>query len=154
MRLAAPAVPIGAVLIAGCSGPPAPAPPPFKPVADVLTLMVDIIDPSSNVVFGSAGEFATAAGTEERMSGTEEEWARVRTAALTVAEAGNLLMMPTRARDNEEWMAMSRAMIDGGEAAAKAAVAKDPKAIVAAGDQIYLSCDACHKKYIVVPPGG
>ena len=88
------------------------------------------------------------------MPRTDEEWARVRNAALTVAEAGNLLMMPTRARDNEEWMVMSRAMIDGGEAAAKAAVAKDPKAIVAVGDQIYQSCDACHKKYIVVPPGG
>ena len=116
--------------------------------------MVDIIDPSSDVVWDSVGAIVTAAGTEERMPRTEEEWARVRNAALTVAEAGNLLMMPTRARDNEEWMAMSRAMIDGGEAAAKAAVAKDPKAILAVGDQIYQSCDACHKKYIVVPPGG
>ncbi len=48
---------------------------------------------------------------------------------------------------------MSRAMIDGGEVAAKAAVAKDPNAILAAGDQIYQTCVACHEKYIAVPPG-
>ena len=39
----------------GCGGPPAPAPPPFKPVADVRTLMVDIIDPSSDVIWDSVG---------------------------------------------------------------------------------------------------
>jgi hypothetical protein len=139
------------VTLTACGAQP-PAPPPFKPVADMLTLMTAVIDPSADVVWDSVAHIVTKDGTEERMPRTDEEWARVRSAALVLAESGNLLMMPSRARDAGEWMTMARAMIDSGEAAAKAAEAKDPKGILATGEQIYDACVACHTKYLATTP--
>jgi hypothetical protein len=64
-----------------------------------------------------------------------------------MAEAGNLLMMEPRARDNEEWIEMAQAMVDAGSAAVSAAEAEDVERIFALGEDIYYSCANCHMKY-------
>ena len=127
---------------------PAPSPPsPYQPVASVRQLMLDVINPAADVVWESVQTIVTADGIEEIYPKTEEDWNSVRASALIMAEAGNLLMMEPRARDNEEWMEMAQAMVDAGSAAVSAAEAEDRDRIFALGEDIYYSCDNCHMKY-------
>jgi hypothetical protein len=121
--------------------------PPFQAVADTDVLMESFIEPNADVIWLSVGTIVSAAGEEHIRPQTEEEWTKVRNAAVAVSEAGNLLMMVPRARDGDEWMRLSKAMIDTGAVAIKAAEAKDPDAMFEAGAQIYAVCSNCHAKY-------
>ena len=67
--------------------------------------------------------------------------------ALMLAESANLLMMPGRARDQKQWMADAKLMLDAGAAAVKGAKAKNVEAITAVSDQLLESCTACHRHY-------
>ena len=131
-------------LCAGCSGPP---PPPFRPVADVKQLMQSVVDPATDVVWGSVSTILDVRGTTEIRPKTDEDWAAVRNGAITTMEAGNLLMMVPRAKDGNEWMVRSRALVDAGEIALRAAEAKDPDRVFAAGGDLYNACATCHQKY-------
>ena len=121
--------------------------PPFKPIVDTGALMESFIEPSADVIWLSVGTIVSAAGEEHIRPKTEEEWTKVKNAAVAVSEAGNLLMMEPRARDADEWMRLSKAMVDSGAEAIKAAEAKDPDAVFEAGAQIYAVCSNCHAKY-------
>ena len=121
--------------------------PPFKPIVDTGALMESFIEPSADVIWLSVGTIVSAAGEEHIRPQTEEEWTKVKNAAVAVSEAGNLLMMEPRARDADEWMRLSKAMVDTGAEAIKAAEAKDPDAVFEAGAQIYAVCSNCHAKY-------
>jgi hypothetical protein len=79
---------------------------------------------------------------------TDDEWAAVRNAAITVAESGNLLMLTPRAKDDGEWMRASQALIETGTAAMRAAEAKDPDALFRVGGDMYSACLNCHQKYM------
>jgi hypothetical protein len=122
-------------------------PPPFQPVADTGVLMESFIEPNADVIWLSVGTIVSAAGEEHIRPKTDEEWTKVRNAAVAVSEAGNLLMMGPRARDGDEWMRLSKAMVETGAVAIKAAEAKDPDAVFEAGAQIYAVCSNCHAKY-------
>ncbi len=52
------------------------------------------------------------------------------------------------ARDQTAWMQLSRAMVDAGAAALKAADAKDAAALSKAGDRIVASCENGHDQYL------
>ena len=121
-------------------------PPPFKPVADTALLMEAFIDPAADVIWNSVGTIITSAGEEHIRPKTDEEWTAVRNAAVAVTEAGNLLMMVPRAKD-EEWMRISQAMIDTGAQAIKAAEAKNADQVFDTGAEIYAVCTNCHAKY-------
>jgi cytochrome c556 len=45
-------------------------------------------------------------------------------------------------------MKFSRALINAGETAAKAAKAKNVDAVSDAGNDVYETCDGCHKQYL------
>jgi hypothetical protein len=130
----------------GCGGP---QPPPFKPVLDTKAFMEQILDPSTDVIWGSAGQIITSAGTEDLRPTTEEGWLNVRNHAAIVAESGNLLMMVPRARDGDEWMRISQALVDVGVQAIRAAEAKDADRLFQVGGDIYNVCTNCHSKYII-----
>jgi len=114
----------------------------FKPVANVYQLMKAIIIPASDVIWHVAME-------EPKDS---QEWAVVQNNALTLAEAGNLLMIGRRAKDQGNWMKASQALIDGATLAFKAAEARDVSALNAAGDQLVRICANCHRQYKQSPP--
>lgn len=78
---------------------------------------------------------------------TDKEWTNLQYAALMLAESGNLLMMPGRARDQERWIQDAKMMVDAGAAAFRAARAKDMDAILALNGQIVDSCTNCHADY-------
>ena len=99
--------------------------------------MVHMIYPTSDAVFYISS----------RTPKTDAEWAELQAKTLTLAESANLLMMPGRARDQDQWMKDARLMLDAGWAAFKAAKAKDVAALEALSDQLYESCVTCHKNY-------
>jgi hypothetical protein len=106
-------------------------------VGSMSELMIDIIYPTSDEIF-YIGRGAPK---------TELEWNVFRGKMLMLAESANLLMMPGRARDQDNWMKDSKLLLDVGNAAYKAARAKDAAAIEALSDQLYNSCVQCHAHY-------
>lgn len=137
----------GACGLAACRG--ATQPPPFKPVADVKTLMHTVVDPSADVIWGAVSTTETKDGVVEKFPKTDEEWALVTNAAYTVTEAGNLLMIGDRPKDREQWMKLSRDLIEVGQRAIKAAESRNKDAIFDVGGDLYGACSNCHQKYLV-----
>jgi hypothetical protein len=123
--------------------------PPFKPVANVDQLMDGVITPAAETYWGSVSTIVDENGITENFPETDEEWETVWGAAMTIAESGNLLMMATRAQDNDDWMKLSSQLVDVGLAAAKAAEAKNPDLVLEQGEQVYNVCTGCHMQYIV-----
>jgi len=111
--------------------------PPTRNVGTMSDLMVKIIYPASDALFY----------IESRTPRTDSEWTALEGQALMVAESANLLMMPGRARDQKQWMADARLMLDVGADAVAAVKKKDVDAIVALSDRLMESCTTCHKNY-------
>jgi hypothetical protein len=110
----------------------------FAPTASVKQLMLDLIHPSSNDILLAINR----GGPKE-----EREWAAVRRSAVTLAESGNILMLRGRARDQGDWAKDAKLMVDAGNAAYKAAQAKDSAALAAVAGALDASCTTCHKQY-------
>jgi len=121
--------------------------PEMAPIATVKQLMGGIIGPSATVVFDSVGTTVDATGIHEKQPSTETEWAAVGASAAALVESANLLMVGDRAVDKGEWAKMSKALADAGMVVLKATQAKDPMAILAAGETLNASCDNCHSQY-------
>lgn len=124
------------------SGPATAHQPPFKPVAGVYQLMEAIVIPSSDVVWHVASEAPK----------NDKEWAVVQHSALTLAEAGNLLMIGDRAKDQGDWMKAAQALIDSATVVFRAAEAKNADELNKAGDKLVITCGNCHRQYKQSPP--
>jgi hypothetical protein len=133
------------VLAGGCTS--APPPPPYKPVADVKQVMASIMEPAADEYWDAVGIVLDAEGEHEIEPQTPEEWNAVRNNAFVFTEAGNLLMMPTRAKDGGEWMQLSQAFIDAGQKAIRAAESRNKAAVFDTGAEVYDACTNCHAKY-------
>jgi hypothetical protein len=147
---------LSVVLVAGCSSEappvaavPAGSGPEFREIADVKQVMDWILDPNADVVWDAVGTIVSAEGTQEVAPETDEQWTAVRNSAAIVAEAGNLLLMPSRARDHEDWAKHAHAMTQAAQEALVAADAKDTEALFTAGGEIYAACSACHAQYML-----
>lgn len=125
---------IGLLLLAGAGLAQAPS---YQAVGTMSQLMVNIIYPTSDAIFY----------VERTPPATDADWNTLRNQALMLAESGNLLMMPGRARDQGDWIKDSKLLVDVGAAAFKAATAKDLDAVVALNEQLYDSCLTCHEQY-------
>src|SRR5271169_1777581 len=88
--------------------------PSFQPVGSMSQLMVNIIYPTSDALFY----------IERTPPKTDVEWNLISNQALMLAESGNLLMMPGRARDQGNWITDSKMLVDVGAAAYRLALAK------------------------------
>jgi hypothetical protein len=123
------------------------AAPSIAPVASVKHIMDGIVQPSALVVFESVSTIVDATGIHEKKPTTDAEWAAVAASAAAIVESANLLVMGDRAVDREDWVKMARAMADAGQLALKATDAKSAEGILAAGEPLNASCDACHQRY-------
>ena len=131
--------------VGGCNS--TPSPPPFHPVADVKQLMAMVIEPAAEVYWDAVGTVIDVSGRTQIEPQTTEEWDAVRNSAYVLTESGNLLMMRTGSNGGDEWMQLSRTMIDIGQKAIKAAEAHDTKAVFDVGAELYDACTFCHAKY-------
>ena len=141
MRMAALAVLVAVASARGATGQsprqaPVPASVP-RPVGTMSDLMVHLIRPTSDAVF-----YITS-----RTPATDADWGTLQAQTLTLAEAGHLLLMPSRARDRPRWQADAALMLEAGRKAFAAATAKDVAALEALNDELYQSCVTCHQHF-------
>lgn len=134
MRRGLPVIVAGVLLVA--AGAPAQES-GIVPVATVKQLCEGMITTSSDALFNVGREAPD----------DDDDWRAVLHNALMLAEAGNLLMLDGRARDDGEWMTMSRALVDAGITAVRAVEVRDVDALLGAGDQIVVACETCHVPY-------
>jgi hypothetical protein len=154
------------------SAPPSEA--PFLPVATIQDLMLNQVDPSADLLWASVSTVITAAGTDEKQPRTAAEWLTVRQYAVTLIEAGNLLLIPRRQvaergkkTDDSDIPGiespehMQRAIDTNPAAFRKAALAlrtagvkvltaidaRNPEALTEAGGDLDAACEACHLRY-------
>jgi hypothetical protein len=132
------------VALAACAAAPSSPPPaapaastPARRVGTMSELMVDFIYPASDAVFYISSRTPT----------TSEEWMVLQAQTLMLAESANLLMMPDRAIDQDQWMADATLLLEAGEAAYRAAKDRDVPALEALSDALYESCVTCHRNY-------
>jgi len=107
--------------------------------------MVKIIYPTSDALFY----------IESRTPKDEAEWNAFEGQMLMLAESANLLMMPGRARDQKQWMADSKLLLDAGALAVKAAKTKNVESISALSDQLavpLVAVDGTPPIWCVPPP--
>lgn len=143
-RAAAITLMVAALGSASCGGP---APPPMKHVADVKQLMNSILEPAADEYWDAVGTIYEQSGTTEIRPQSTADWEAIVGRAYVIAESGNLLMLGPRAKDGGEWMALSRALVDVGEKAIRAAEARNPQAVFDVGAEVYDACTNCHAKY-------
>jgi hypothetical protein len=127
---------------------PAGPAPQMRPVASVDQVMDGIIIPASQRVFDAV---VYVNGKLEQSPKTDDDWFGIQMQALAVAEAGNLLMMPPRAKDTGDWLTFSRALTDSAYRVAQAAEAKNLDLVLTTGGEMYNACTACHEKYLTMP---
>jgi hypothetical protein len=126
---------------------PGTASPPFKPVATNLELMESVIAHAAEEYWQSVRFVVDVDGETAYVPETDEDWEEVWAAGVSLAESGNLLMMPPRAVD-DEWIRISSKFVDAGAEAAAAALTRDPEAVLAAGEVVYNVCVECHMRYV------
>jgi hypothetical protein len=85
--------------LSGCASkadPPAPSQPDIKPYVSIKELMENIIDPIADNIFDAVSSDISAKGVVDTKPTTDEDWAKVRIGAVTLAEGTNLLKIPRR----------------------------------------------------------
>jgi hypothetical protein len=121
--------------------------PPFRAAIPTAALM-RAIEMTAEIYWESTSIVVDIEGEHENYPQTDEEWMHVWAAGIMLAEAGNVLMMPSHALDQGEWMQMSETMVEAGLGAARAADARDFMAVLDEGEKVYNACVACHEKYV------
>ena len=157
------------IVSAGCASDQSPE---YQPTSTVRDVMNSIVDPSSDVLWDSVEIVATVEGTVHKMPRTDEEWAVLRRSAVTLVEAGNLLLIPGRhvARPGEAagdpradlnpeeienkrrqapgaWAQHARRLQDAAAESLKAVDAKNVTALLNAGETLDAACESCHREY-------
>jgi hypothetical protein len=165
------------VVAAGCrrageAAAPEAALPPFVPDLTMKDLMLNVIDTNADIVWLSVTTVASDKGLVETRPKTDEEWTRVKGAAITLAEAANLLMIPGRkvapedhksevpgielegpemdaliAKNPQEFYQHARDLYAAAMLAAQAAEKKDADKIFEVGEAIEHACEGCHRAY-------
>jgi hypothetical protein len=150
------------------------AQPDLKPIVSVKELMENIVDPIADNVFDAVGADVTAKGIVETRPTSDEDWAKVRIGAVTLAEASNLLKMPRpiappgdknnsngpnapelspeqiQAKvdvDRTLWARHANELRDAGLRVMEIVKKKDADALFQAGSELDKVCENCHLEY-------
>lgn len=149
---------------------------PYIPAATVDELMEYVVMPNAQVLWDAVAVTLTLDGTQESRPETDEDWARVRQAALTLAEVCNALMIPGRATDvpgavaeypdtelspdeieqlREKywgaWVGHAQALHRTAMEALEAIDNRDSDALMEAGGPIDSACESCHLQFWYPP---
>jgi len=148
--------------------------PAFPPAANLGQLMRGIFFPSSNLIFNVQGHDpgAQKAGTPYEPSATSafswadwgagiySGWDLVDYAAVSIADAAPLLLLPRRCENGRpapveraDWLQFTTDLVDAGKAAYKASQSRNQEAVSAATDQLADACLHCHEVYRDKPGG-
>ena len=130
----------------------APAPTHYKPVASLRDIMRGPINLATEEYWGSVSIIVDRDGVHENRPEDDLEWFEVWSAAMTIAESGNLLMMPPRLVDEGEWVRLATELVDVGVKAAQVAAAQDFEGVLSVGEEVYNVCVECHQTYVPALP--
>jgi hypothetical protein len=146
----------------------------MKPVVSVKELMRDFIDPASDYVFDSVGTVITKTGVVEKFPRTDDDWDKVRSGAVMMAEGIYLLKVRrpfappgdennSTGPDPEElspaqiqakiekdpvlWAAKIEAMRNVGLEVLEIVKKKDAKELWNAAENLDEACESCHLEY-------
>lgn len=121
----------------------------IKPVASVDQVMDSIVIPSSQRIF-DAVVYDNGELVQEPKS--DDDWYQLRMHAIAVAEAGNLLLMPPRLKNEADWVKWSHALTDAAVRVEQAADARNVDLLLETGGEMYTACTQCHAKYLMEQP--
>lgn len=138
----------GGILAAGSCSKPAPKA-GFDVSLPMAEVMGHVVDPGSWAFWRASGEVVTTAGVKNLLPTTEEGWEAAESGAATVAEAGNLLLLPGRRQDERDWPRYVREMQQAAYKAKAAAEAHDGPSMFTTGAALYETCVSCHAKYVI-----
>lgn len=119
---------------------------------DMVELMAHVIDPAAFMFWRGAGTELTEQGERDLSPTTPEGWKVVEDGAAMVAEGGNMLLLPGRARAPEaEWNRLAKLLSQRALEGMAAAEKQDKQAVFDTGGRLYEVCVECHQKYIIEP---
>jgi cytochrome c556 len=154
---------------------------PVEALVTLQDLMRNEVDASADPIWDSVGTISELCkGSEERQPRTDEQWAAVRQHAVVLLESTNLLVIPERKvsakpfaadgpgvfdssqiqdrLDNHraEFNALALGLRPVAERILAAIDARDPVALLVAGEALDAACEACHRAtwypHEVLPP--
>ena len=171
------------IVLAAVPGPASPAPiaplasnaPSYPPVANLGQLMRGILFPSSNLIFNVQGSDpggqrtggpyepppTTAFSWADWGAGIYTGWDLVDYAAVTLADAAPLLLVPDRRCENgrpvpverADWIQYTTGLVEAGRAAYKASQSRNRDAVIEVTGQLAEACLNCHDVYRDKPGG-
>lgn len=133
-----------------------------EPVGNLAEVMRAILFPNSNILFDvqttdpeAIGKKKDGSSVTATFSGIYKGWQLVEQAAIALAEAERLIMVPGRMCENgkpvpleqgdfKEW---AKALTNVGKATLVAARAKDRDAVSDLTNRVAGACEDCHSKY-------
>ena len=124
----------------------APAMPPFQPHVDMKTFMEHVLQPAARVIWCVNAIMIDREGEHDLAPKTDDDWEKIVSAAATLAEATNALMLPQRALDSE-WNGYATKLAVAAEQAYRAAENHDLKSVSEVSDRLDGICAACHRHY-------
>ena len=146
----------------------------MKPAVSVKELMESVIDPLADNIFQAVGWEISVKGIVEIRPRSDEDWARVKTGAVTLAEAIYLLKVPRpfappgdvnrsvgpdatelspdqiKAKIDADpvlWLAKIEALRNVALEVLDVVKKKDADALLDAGGDLDRACEACHLEY-------
>ena len=147
---------------------------PVRITATIQDLMDAEIDPAADFLWGSVGFVSTKDGTEDKRPRTDKDWETVRSQAIILIEATNLLVLPGRivatagskldpsevagiedpkdiqkAIDANQtgFIGYAHGLYDAAAEILKEIDAKDVARMDAAGEKLDAACEACHRAF-------
>jgi hypothetical protein len=169
---------LSTLALPSCTSKPAPpaaaTPSDLTPLVSIKELMQNIIDPIADDIFDAVGTDASEKGVVETRPVTDDDWAKVRQGAVTLAEGTNLLKMPRRVapqgdknkstganapelspeqiqakidQDRALWNKHANELRDDALKVLEIVKAKDADALFQAGSDIDRACENCHLEY-------
>lgn len=128
---------------ASVEGPPSTIAPPIKPAISLNVLMVNFVDQAADPIWTAAVEPPKS----------DADWEQVEYHAIQLATTGTLMRIGgTGPMDgawaaDPAWVPFTEKMTEAALRAATAARGRNIAAIQAAGDEIVLNCEGCHRAF-------
>ena len=133
--------------------------PSGEPNGDLAGVMRGILFPNSNLIFdaqtndpGAPPEAAGGNSVTATFSGIYTGWEVVQNAAIALAEAANLIMMPGRLCENgrpvpverADWKEYAQGLEEAGRKAYQAALVEDQDQVIEVTNDVAGACENCH----------
>lgn len=119
-----------------------------EPKISARDYMVQEVQPTADIYWKSVQYISDEQGEHEIYPRTDDEWERVRLAAVRLAEIGAELKEPRFAEGRgAAWTDFADGLIEVAGQAEQAAIDQDVDAVFEEGYTVYSVCTACHQAY-------